>query len=529
MIKQFLKIKPHLFFWIFFYIFLFVLVLNNSYSYLDPDLGWHLRVGEEISLSGQVPSDNLYNYTYTGSWVDHEWLANLWLYRAYSAWGYQVVSAFFALLVIAILVLLNIRTQRRWQLVPPSLIVALQTLGVMAALPSLGVRLQEFGLVFLFIILLIMEAYERRRDWRLPALLPVVFYFWASLHASFLLGLFLLVAWLMVKATGGWLRRTRFRAWLSDDEISSRDLAIFSIGAAAALIATLLTPYRLELYAFLGGYSDNFYQMHIREWLSQHIFPLQYWQLFYMAIAASLAGLYLYQVRLRRAKISLWDFFLLLLFLFLAWRSRRHFPLFLIATFPFLISAGNVLFLETTNCPVRSWPRWLKAYILVALILISSSLLLQSRLTADPFRSHCQSYPCGAADFLESKPEYAKKRLFNDYGWGGYLIWRLPDRQLFIDGRLPQAEFGGHTFLEEYYEFYKEGADIAAKLDEHDIGLVLITAQDRPVSLRAWEKFFFQISEEELVPQNYLRDYLESADWTVVYADETAKIYARSK
>ena len=73
----------------------------------------------------------------------------------------------------------------------------------------------------------------------------------------------------------------------------------------------------------------------------------------------------------------------------------------------------------------------------------------------NPFNSFCQNYPCGAVKFLKNNPQYHNLKIFNDYNYGGYLIWTCPNIKLFIDGRLPQYDFAGHTLMEEYYEFAK--------------------------------------------------------------------------
>ena len=42
-------------------------------------------------------------------------------------------------------------------------------------------------------------------------------------------------------------------------------------------------------------------------------------------------------------------------------------------------------------------------------------------------------FPVDAANFIES--ENLKGPMYNDYNWGGYLMWRLPQRKVSIDGR----------------------------------------------------------------------------------------------
>ena len=49
----------------------FIIIFQNQ----DPDLGWHLKVGEEILESGSVPHYDHFSHTMPG----HEWIAHSWL------------------------------------------------------------------------------------------------------------------------------------------------------------------------------------------------------------------------------------------------------------------------------------------------------------------------------------------------------------------------------------------------------------------------------------------------------------------
>ena len=125
------KIKFVHVFWFFFYLLIACLLLRNSLRYLDPDLGWHLKAGQEISQTGTVPHLNHYNYVYTGRWVDHEWLSNLLLYKLYSGAGYLAVNLAFVALLLATLIILTVYVYRLWSGRPPVFWLALfQFLGL---------------------------------------------------------------------------------------------------------------------------------------------------------------------------------------------------------------------------------------------------------------------------------------------------------------------------------------------------------------------------------------------------------------
>src|SRR4030042_2875347 len=65
---------------------------------LDPDLGWHLRNGQDVLLFGAPPGD-LYSHTMAGyPWISHEWLTGALLYLGNTYWGLLALSIIFALI-----------------------------------------------------------------------------------------------------------------------------------------------------------------------------------------------------------------------------------------------------------------------------------------------------------------------------------------------------------------------------------------------------------------------------------------------
>lgn len=523
--------------WAFFYFFIFTLLLRGSFGYLDPDLGWHLKVGEEISRTWTVPEVNHYNYTFTGNWVDHEWLSNLAAYEIFNHQGYIALSVLFALLIVAVLIMLNVWVRRAYPAVSPFFIIIFQLFGVVASSPHFGVRMQESGLLFLTLILMIIYHYNKHKDWRLLLALVPIMYLWACLHGSFLIGFAIFGAWASVKIIEKFLRRYCGKDWLDfSSSLKWREIIVFSGAALLSFAVTLFTPYGLKLYSFLNGYKDNFYVSHIQEWRSQFLYPFQYQQLLYLALVLLGVIFYIYYSRgdKRSWRLDLWTLFIFIFFVFLSFKSRRHFPLMFAATF--VPSAGIFSALFRTadkEKPSESFwviKDWLKWFLLLCLFLSSLLQLVSTDFTASPFSAFRREYPIGAVEYLRVHPQYDEVRLFNDYGWGGYLIWSLPERRLFIDGRLPQVEYQGQTFLEEYFDFFKKGAAVSEKLADYDIGLVLMPVKDEETKAKRWEQIFFGLGNQNLSGHNYLRDYLSgSPDWRPAYYDRTAIIYEKIK
>jgi hypothetical protein len=224
---------------------------------------------------------------------------------------------------------------------------------------------------------------------------------------------------------------------------------------------------------------------------------------------------------------------LAVIFLFLAFKSRRHFPLFFIVTFSLVVDFSVSFF---------SWPeRWLnnfkksriiKGYFLAGLLIIITSYFVKTNFTESPFTSplYCQSYPCQAINFIKNNPVYSQLKIFNNYGWGGYIIYTWPGKKLFVDGRFPQYPFRGHTIVEEYLDFFNKDK-AAGMLNDYDISLVLIKRPEK-IELARWEEFLLGIKQDELntkAEQNNLQEYLEkSSNWKMVYSDEISYVFAKT-
>ena len=514
-------------FWFLFYLLIFVALLENSYSHLDPDMGWHLKAGRHIARSGEVSRENLYNYTFSGEWINHEWLVDWISFEVYDNLGYLALSILFALVIVCLLVIVNISTRRLAN--KPIAIAIIQLLGLYASLPHFGIRMQEFSVLFLFLELNIINAFRQEQKWRQLLWLLPLFLIWVNFHGSFFFGLAIFVFWLIVELLGKSLMGIKkLGLYFQVRNLTNKDLFVAIIFFALTFLITLINPYGLDLYSFLIDYKNTAYLNLIDEWLPLYSFPIGYLKIIYLGFLSGAWILYIYEVlREKKDRIDWWQLSLFILFLVLSFKSKRNFPLAFIATFPYFIKILAGLF-DWKKIKSMVYGKKIEYLLFFCLLLSIVSLSVSIPFNKNPFNEFCSSYPCGAVKFLQSNKQYDDYRIFNEYGWGGYLIWVYPERQLFIDGRLPQVSFAGKTFIEEYKEFFIKEADRDGKLSEHDIRLVLLRAKDLPLNIKKWEKIFFRITDEDLIVENHLRKYLnESPDWEIIYQDEVAVIYKK--
>ena len=512
----------------------FFYLLANSFSYSDADLGWHLRIGQDILSAAKAPVINQYNYTLAElTWVDHEWLLNGLMAGIFNKTGFLGLHLFFVLVALVAFLLAWWRSLflGGWALLTGSLAAILCGFGIFASRFHLGIRVQAVGLFGVALILYILPFLSKKRYWLW--LLPLFFAVWANLHGSFLLGLGLLGAYFFYALLAPWWQKWHWTNYFAKSNFSRVDKFNLGFIFVFSLVATLINPYGLGLSSILGGYTNTFYMSWINEWQSQFVLPLVYSQLFYLVLPVIGLLIFYYQGGFKKRTLSLWDFICLVVLFILAFKSRRHFPIFVVMSVPVLtfIFQEEVASLWRKLSSRVYWVKWL---LLVIFFVIMSSFIFMKIMTMpwrqDSINAFCDKhYPCQAVAYLQNRPETLSWHLWNEYNWGGFLLWRYPTKQLFIDGRMPQAAYRGRTILEEYVDFRKKDTDLSFLLDQYQIRLVLISNQRPPLQIKEWEKLVLGVSEQGGWSPDYLREYLDtSPDWQVVFKDKLSTIYEKN-
>lgn len=502
------------------------LMLQHSLSYSDPDLPWHLRIGQDIVSSHQAPTVDKYNYSLKGgTWIDHEWLFNAGLFYLYEliSWpGLQIVFFFFIVLTALLAMRRNTKLLEKSSKNYFYSGVFWLMLALFIARPHLGLRAQELEFLFLAALFYSFSAFSKNRLFFY--LLPLMFLLWANLHGSFILGLALLAtftAYIFLRTFFPSLFRWDF---LKLDVFRRRNFFNSLIVLILSIVATFINPYGLKLYSFLASYGNTFYMSHIQEWQPQFSLPAYYPEFIYMAFAL-LALIAIFIFKKNKFKFSLWEYFLFALFFILAFKSKRHFPIFALVSLPFITKAFPIFSLKTKFSKFKYYPLILLASLLIIFSLYKISSLNWQRQMISGF---CDvEYPCSALSYFKAHRNTGD-HLFNKYAWGGYLIWSDPGNQIFIDGRMPQRSFKGHSFLEEYDSFFSKEGEQAKLLSQYKINWVLLGNHNNSIKLAPWEKFIYQVNDKDLQAKDELNSYLQSSkQWHLVFKDNISSLYYR--
>jgi len=402
---------------IFFAVVLFGIFDMASRNVTDPDVWWHLKTGQFIAEHGSVPHADLFSYTRAGQpWVAHEWLSELFIYELQRTAGSTGLILTFAAIVCATFFLLFLRCSSA-----PYVAGVATLIAAGATAPLWGVRPQIISLFLTSLWLLILEGSEHHPRilwWTLP--LTVL---WVNLHAGFALGLVLSALFL----AGGFIER----ALGSARRQSAKHLRMQAWILLLDLLIVPVNPNGLRMFVYpVETLRSTAMQKYIAEWASPNFHRAEYW-LFLLLVLATFAAISWSRVPLRPR-----DLLLLLVGLYASLGSIRLMPLFVLIATPLISQRlGNWPRSESQKLPSRPMLASRASFNAVILLAMAAFVGVHTaRVVWQEPQAEMQAFPAGAVSFLQAHP--ADGPIFNDYDWGGYLIWKLyPLTRVFIDGR----------------------------------------------------------------------------------------------
>ncbi|MEO9045386.1 MAG: hypothetical protein ABI352_10270 [Candidatus Dormibacter sp.] len=461
----------------------------------DADYWWHIVTARWILDHHALPAHDLFTYTVPDhAWTDHEYLSELLMYGLGRVGGQLGVSVGLGAVTWAgfwlILKRINLHPQ------PYVATAAALALGAVAGVAVWGPRPQMITFAFICLELYLVERFLSGRVRELYAM-PLVVLVWANFHGGFIIAfLFLGIAFLVEGAR--WL--------LARDNTDARIRAVrVAVISVASAVAGLVNPHGIALYAYSWRTQTSAVQQaFITEWQSPDFHTLS------MRGLEAMMVLLLIGVAIRRGRFTAFQVLVAVAGLVLALQSVRHIAVFVAAATPLLAWAwGPVLgglwhrargF--TSRASLRPQEALGAAALLAAAVTLAALATLRV-LLGHQAASTVENFPSGAAAYLDSHPSTGT-RMFSDYGWGGYMIYRFypdPNRRVFIFG---EADLMGDTIMNEYADVVGLKSDWLDILNRHQVDYIVYDPNTALTSALATQP-----------------------NWHQVYADSVAVIFVR--
>jgi hypothetical protein len=464
-------------------ILVFLAVLTARSRFDDSDLWWQLKMGQIICATHHIPLVDLFSSTAAHQpLVPQEWLAETTIFIAYRFAGYSGLMLWLCAFIAALLV----SGYALCTLYSGNAKVAF--VGAMAlwffAGPAYAIRPQLIAYLLLIAELALIQL-GRTRNPRWFFWLPPLFALWINIHGSFILGIVVAAVFLFTSSFSFQIGSLVSRRW---DPIRRNK---FLSAMLLSLAALFLNPIGLRqiLYPL-----DTLLNMHVLLGSVQEWSPLKMNDPAGIALMAMLLGIFLL-VALRGSQL----FFDELLLLGIGtWLAVSHLRMLIV----FGILAAPIL----TRLLANSWEgynaqadRIAPNAVMIALSLVAAWFALPS---AQDLQAQVEALsPVKAVDFLHAHP--LPGIMLNEYDFGGYLIWALPQYPVFIDGRTDIYEWSG--LLGEFGSWATVASDPDALLRKYNVGFCLLSRQ---------------------APMAHVLPLMPG--WKLVYSDNIAVIFART-
>lgn len=482
-----------------------VAVPRSAIPLLDGDVWWHLRAGETVLATGQVPAADTWTIAGQGMrWISQDWLTNTAmaaLMRIGGPWGATSLSLAFALLVgLAFWILwraAGLRLPRAGWLAR----AAWLTLGLMVAGPIVGVRVQTVDLLMTALTVWVLWAYlaDRRARWLLS--LPVISVAWVNLHAGWPLLLALIGAVVVGEAVDRASGRRLLRG-----PLTPRQLLALSAAGVGALMGVAVNPNGIAMYGYpFATASIAAHRDFIFEWSRPDLasFPGQMiLVLMLLAVVPTLV------IAKRRMPLSdaLWLVGLAVMSLTAVRFALLAGPICCliaavhlgpwVASRPALASAARTV---ARMDRVPPGPRGrINLGLAVAMAAVGLVIALARVTPAVQSVAIAEAMPAESTAWVRDHGPAG--RIFNVYAWGGYIGRELPDSLVYIDGR---SDIYGDGPIQEYADAISLLTDPAPLLDRADIDTVVF-----------W-------------PDAPFAEWLDSHGWRRVHEDAVAAVWQR--
>jgi hypothetical protein len=456
-----------------------VLTVGNRFN--DPDTWWHLKVGEIVWSTHTIPTSDLFSFTTNNhAWIPHEWLAEVTIYGAYRLGGYPGLMVWFCVLPSLLLV----AAYGLCSLYSGNAKVAL--LGALTAwlfaTVGFAIRPHLIGYVLLTLQLLIVHL-GRTRDRRWFFCLPLIYGVWVNCHGSFVFGLAVLTVQLACSFV-------RCRVGLLSSEPWDRDARrALGIAMLLSVAALFVNPVGLQqvTYPFDVIFNQHTNLAAVSEWQPPAFNGAR--DLAFIGVAALILMIPL----LRRCELRLDELLLVGMAFGMAIRHGRMMFVFGILVAPVLC-----------RLLADAWDRYELARDRIApnaimLALVCCSVVFAFPSASDLQEQVAQGNPVKAVDYLRRSG--ISGRMLNEYIYGGYLIWAMPDRKVFIDGRTDIFDWTG--VLQDYGDWVTLQADSRSLLTKYGIDYCLLSRTSA------------------------ITKVLPLYGWTTVYSDDRAVVFRR--
>lgn len=484
-----------------FFIVIFVLSLQPL---MDFDLWFHLKSGEIIAQKGIIHID-VFSHSASGrEWFPYEWLFQVTIFYLKSWLGLEsikyLVAAFATFMVFIVYSLLR-------KIMNLEILSAL-SIGFfffVSVYEFLSSRPQIMAYTFLLVNLYLILQYVVKNRNFLWLTLPVSI-LWSNLHGSIFLDVYLFGAYTIVSLLFCYVVKKNNN--ITIQQYNNRESGIQTVKTLGIYtfltgLLTILPPIGFTQYRLLWIFfrNRNFISQFIDEWvpISADAFGFKVFTITLFIIAGLFAWVW---VRERWIMKLGWIIPLVPMVITPYLASRNVFLAYLVLSV-MLGAIFTIIFRINSG----GWKKYLSLAFMVIFAAFNIFVLSDKKKTPDI------SYPVAGVKFI--KENTLKGNMFNEYGYGGYILYNLyPDQKVFYDGR---------TDVYLCCEM-RDTFNLAVEKNQPD-------GEYKKTLDRLWDKYDISYviigTRKHSLLRKVARILTDDPEWGLVFWDDNSQVYIR--
>ncbi|NUR82120.1 MAG: hypothetical protein HOQ21_17035 [Dermatophilaceae bacterium] len=419
----------------------------------DPDTFWHIAAGDRLRQTWSFSGPDPWSTMSTQPWRLHEWLPELLMSWAQQAFGLAGVSWLLPLGAAAVVLCLWVVVRRQAPLLVAAIVLVVATVALSGSL-SLRPHLVSFALAAVTTGAWLATRSDLRPRWWLVPLTWV----WACSHGMWFVG----VAIGVVALVGLFVDRTvRGRPWLR--------LALVPLGSLAAAAVTPVGP-GLLLAPLAVGETTHF----VDEWRAPSLTDVYFVAFLVLAVATLLT----WSRERRRTPVT--EILLVGLAIGFSLLSVRT------------IAVGAAIIAPMAAMAIARVARLPREPIARREVVLTLGLAAAGLAVAGLLAPSRAAQPGWGPNDLDRQIAAlpAGTVLCNDYGSGGWLIWKHPNVRPAIDGRI---EVYAVEHVEAYMTFQSAATGWDDYLDQTGCRWALVP-KDLPVAEALVRQTFWTVA-----------------------------------
>jgi hypothetical protein len=400
----------------------FAVIRSKAYD-VDPDIWWHIRVGDWIAEHHAVPRVSIFSQYIDRPWTAYSWAFELLVSGVHRMFGLPAIPG----LLLSVEILISLTFLLSLSRISGSFwwTWAIGVAGIFAFQVN-PLRPMAFTVLFFIVELLLIFEAERTGNDNLLYCLGPLFILWANFHIQFVYGI--AVAALYVACR---ILLLTFKKSPDLSAISSSRLKLAGIGAVA-LLGSCIGPNGWLPYKVAVGLATQpfVFQIILEMHAMDFRFLGHYVELLLLMAACFAVG--------QSHSRDLFRPTLLAMTAFVSFRSARDMWFVAIAASFVIAEAVRLRANQRAETPTGNrnskWkpPSYALATALAATISFAYGIRHGVN-TPDMIREIDKVYPIRATEFV--RDSHLQGPIYNSMNWGGFLIFNLRDLPVSIDPR----------------------------------------------------------------------------------------------